>query len=46
LVLYIIDGNVYEIYKGYQTRKNKKQSGEKNWLFEEIISHYGILLEL
>jgi hypothetical protein len=46
LVLYIIDGNVYEIYKGYQTRKNKKQSGEKRWLFEEIISHYGILLEL
>jgi hypothetical protein len=28
----------YEIYKGYQTRKNKKQSGEKRWLFEEIIT--------
>jgi hypothetical protein len=34
----------YEIYKGYQTRKKNK--AEKRWLFEEIISHYGILLEL
>ena len=39
--LLMIIGMFYEIYKGYQTRKNKKQSGEKRWLFEEIISHYG-----
>lgn len=37
----LIVGMFYEIYKGYQTRKNKKQSGEKRWLFEEIISQYG-----
>jgi hypothetical protein len=41
----LLIGMFYEIYKGYQTRKIK-QSGEKRWLFEEIISHYGILLEL
>jgi hypothetical protein len=34
----------YEIYKGYQTKKKKKR--KKRWLFEEIISHYGILLEI
>jgi hypothetical protein len=31
----------YRNLQRLQTRKNKKQSGEKRWLFEEIISHYG-----
>ena len=39
--LLMIIAMFYEIYKSYQTRKNKKQSGEKRWLFEEIISQYG-----
>jgi hypothetical protein len=41
----IINRNVLRNLQRLQTRKIK-QNGEKRWLFEEIISHYGILLEL
>ena len=31
----------YELYKNHKTTKNRKQSGEKLWLFEEVIHNYG-----
>ena len=37
----LIAAMFYEIYKSHKTRKNKKRTGEKRWLFEEIISQYG-----
>ena len=37
----LIAAMFYEIYKSHKTRNNKKRTGEKRWLFEEIISQYG-----
>jgi hypothetical protein len=31
----------YELYKNHKTTKNRKQSGKKRWLFEEVIHSYG-----
>jgi hypothetical protein len=31
----------YELYKNQKTTKKRKQSGEKLWLFEEVINNYG-----
>jgi hypothetical protein len=31
----------YELYKNHKATKNRKQSGEKRWLFEETIHNYG-----
>jgi hypothetical protein len=39
LVLFIV--MFYELYKNHKATKNRKQSGEKRWLFEEIIHNYG-----
>jgi hypothetical protein len=39
LVLFIVI--FYEVYKNHKATKKRKQSGEKRWLFEEIIHNYG-----
>jgi hypothetical protein len=31
----------YELYKNHQNTKKRKKSGEKRWLFEEVIQNYG-----
>ncbi|MDG2433101.1 hypothetical protein [Flavobacterium sp.] len=33
----------YELYKNHQNRKKRKKSGQKRWLFEEVIHNYGYL---
>ena len=39
LALFIV--MFYELYKNHKATKNRKQSGEKRWLFEETIHNYG-----
>lgn len=41
LYIILIGFTFYEIFKNNKIKKRKKQTNEKRWLFEEIISQYG-----
>ncbi|MEZ7498379.1 hypothetical protein QO200_06470 [Flavobacterium sp. Arc3] len=46
LFIILIVFSVYEIFKSKKKQKQKLQSGQKRWLFEEIINQYGGFLVL